>query len=97
MSLLLLVLILYLLFALITNTFFHLVWSILLLLLHYLINNSPSYTLIGVVSLLCLVLSPAQVWLFPTKPINPCNPLDIHNNGPGNAETIYVEFVLSFP
>ena len=97
MSQLLSVLILYLLWALITDTFFHFVWSILLLLLYHLIHNSPSYTLIGVVSLLCLVLSPAQVLLFPTKPIDPYNPLDIHTNGPGNAEAIDVELVLSFP
>lgn len=97
MSLPLLAFSLYLLWALRSNTFFHLVWSILLLLLFHLIHHSPSNILIGIVSLLCLVLSPAQLILFPGKPIDPCDPLEVHTNGAGSGMDIYVEFVLSFP
>lgn len=97
MSLPLLASSLYLLWALRSNTRFHLVWSTLLFLLFYLIHHSPSYILTGIVSLLCLVLSPAQLILFPSKPIDPCDPLEVHTNGAGNGMDIYVEFVLSFP
>ena len=96
MSSILSVLIIYLLWALTTNTFFHHVWSTLLLLLYYLTHHSSSYTLTGIVSLLCLVLSPANLLLFRTKPNNRCDPLEIYTNGSGNAEAIYCEFVLSF-
>ena len=96
MSSILSVLIIYLLWALTTNTFFHHVWSTLLLLLYYLTHHSSSYTLTGIVFLLCLVLSPANCLLFRTKSIKRYHPLEIHTNGSGNAEAIYAEFVLSF-
>lgn len=97
MSLPLLAFSLYILWALRSKENFHLVWSILLLLLFYLIHHSPSNILTGIVSLLCLVLSPAQLILFPSRPIDPYDPLEVHTNGAGNGMEIYVEFVLSLP
>lgn len=86
----------YLLWALTSNKFFHLVWSTLLLLLFFLIHHSRSYILIVFVSLLCLILSPAQLILFPGKPMEPYQPLEVHTDSAGNGMDIYVEFVLSF-
>lgn len=96
MSSILSVLIIYLLWALTTNTFLHHLWSTLLLLLYYMTHESSSYTLTGIVSLLCLVLSPASCLLFRTKSINRCDPLEVYINGSGSAEAIDAEFVLSF-
>ena len=88
--------------AVLSDTRFHLVWSLALSLLLFLAtrlfnepfsaSSVPLAILVLFILAICIVLSPAQLFLFRTKPIGPKGKA-LKTFNPGNEKDHSVEFV----